>query len=236
MCEMKIAALLTGRGNNTLPNKNLLPINGIELCRYPAKAAAKIISSDNLFVSSDDQKILDAAKLEGYLPIKRPQNISGNKAQHIDAIMHGLSVIESQIGTIDILVVMLANSVTIKSRWIKEGIDIIKEDPSVSAVVPAYQEQDHHPYRARRLTKSGFLEPYFNFGDTNLSTNRQDLPANYFLSHNFWVLNKSKSLQSTSGWQPWNFMGEKVKPIKVTNCFDVHDLEDIKKSEKWLSE
>ena len=36
---MKIAALLTGRGNNTLKDKNVLPVLGKPLLYYPAMAA-----------------------------------------------------------------------------------------------------------------------------------------------------------------------------------------------------
>ena len=36
---MKIVALLTGRGNNTLKDKNVLPVLGRPLCQYPAMAA-----------------------------------------------------------------------------------------------------------------------------------------------------------------------------------------------------
>ena len=36
---MKVVALLTGRGNNTLKNKNILPVLGKPLLYYPAVAA-----------------------------------------------------------------------------------------------------------------------------------------------------------------------------------------------------
>ena len=36
---MQITALLTGRGNNTLKDKNLLSLNGHPLLHYPANAA-----------------------------------------------------------------------------------------------------------------------------------------------------------------------------------------------------
>lgn len=39
--------------------------------------------------------------------------------------------------------------VTVKSEWIEKGIKQIIEDETISSVVPVYQEQDHHPYRAK---------------------------------------------------------------------------------------
>jgi CMP-N,N'-diacetyllegionaminic acid synthase len=38
---MQIAALLTGRGNNTLKDKNILPVFGKPLLYYPCQAARK---------------------------------------------------------------------------------------------------------------------------------------------------------------------------------------------------
>ena len=125
---------------------------------------------------------------------------------------------------------------TIKSEWIAEGINLIQKNPKISAVVPAYVEQDHHPYRAKFIDNNGFLKPYFDFSDKFISSNRQDLLANYFLSHNFWILNISMSIEANDGYKPWVFMGKNVQPIIVEDCFDVLSLNDIKRSTNWIKE
>lgn len=233
---MNVFGLLTGRGINTLKDKNLLPIKGYPLITYPARAALKVIDRKNLFVSSDDDKILDSVSQYGFKAIKRPSDISGPSAQHIDAIRHALQHIQELTNVkVDILVVMLANSATIKPEWINAGIDLIRNNPSISAVVPAYVEQDHHPYRAKALDADGFLKPYFDFENIEISSNRQELPENYFLSHNFWVLNIPLSLELNDGYKPWTFMGQKVRPIVVDDCFDVHTLTDIERSLEWIN-
>ncbi|MFC3867541.1 acylneuraminate cytidylyltransferase family protein [Helicobacter equorum] len=234
---MKIAALLTGRGNNTLPNKNILPLLGSPLLSYPAKAALAVEDIQRFFVSSDDKKILDIAQRLGYVPILRPKELALPNSQHIDAILHALTVIELQFEFVpDILVVLLANSATIKSEWIHQAISIIQQDSNVSAVVPVQNDQDHHPYRAKRLNTQGSLEPFFDFGDKVISTNRQDLETCYFLCHNFWVLNLQKSLYASGGQKPWVFLGNNIKPIFTQGCFDVHTLDDLAKSEEWLKQ
>lgn len=63
---MRIAALLTGRGNNTLKDKNVLPVLGRPLCQYPAMAAKNCRLITDFYVSSDDEKILSAAEEIGY--------------------------------------------------------------------------------------------------------------------------------------------------------------------------
>ncbi len=59
---MKVTALLTGRGNNTLKDKNILDILGHPVLYYPAKAGKEAKTVDYLYCSSDDEKILSAAE------------------------------------------------------------------------------------------------------------------------------------------------------------------------------
>lgn len=49
---MKIVALLTGRGNNTLKDKNVLPVLGKPLLYYPAMAAKACPEISDFYVSS----------------------------------------------------------------------------------------------------------------------------------------------------------------------------------------
>jgi hypothetical protein len=99
--------------------------------------------------------------------------------------------------------------------------------------MPVYEENDNHPFRAKQMNSKGFLEPYFDFR-SKVSTNRQDLPKNYFLCHNFWVLNVNRSIYAEGGQPPWTFMGEKIKPFIVENTFDVHTKQDIELTKEWL--
>lgn len=232
---MRVVALLTGRGNNTLKDKNILPLLGKPLLSYPARAALETESITDFFVSSDDEKILHIAQHLGYTPIQRPKELALPTSQHIDAIYHALGIMDTHFGVVpDILVVLLANSATIKSVWIDEAVAMIERDSSISAVVPVQNDQDHHPYRAKRLNAQGSLEPFFDFGDMEVSTNRQDLQPCYFLCHNFWVLHLKNSIYAQGGQKPWVFLGDNIKPIITQGCFDVHTLEDLAKSEEWL--
>ena len=234
---MKVVALLTGRGNNSLKNKNIFPVLGKPLLYYPAMAARACSLISDFYVSSDDPKILDAASVCGYKKIKRPDELALPSAQHVDAIKHALTMMEKDGVIPDILVVLLANSGIVKSEWIKDSIQNIIDNPNLSASVPVKLEMDNHPYRSKRLREDGCLDTWFDFKGKNISTNRQDLPLNYVLCHNFWTLNLKQSLYSREeGQQPWTFMGNNIKPIVVKESFDVHDEDDIKRTEKWLEE
>jgi CMP-N,N'-diacetyllegionaminic acid synthase len=232
---MKIVALLTGRGNNTLKDKNVLPVLGKPLLYYPAMAAKKCSLISDFYVSSDDNKILNAAADCGYKKIVRPEILALPTSQHVDAINHALNVMKEDGIYPDILVVLLANSGIVKMEWIEESIQYILQNNEISAAVPVLLEMDNHPYRSKCLREDGCLGTWFDFKGQKVSTNRQDLPVNFVLCHNFWTLNLSKSIYSKEeGQQPWTFMGNNIKPIVVKESFDVHDEDDIMRTEKWL--
>lgn len=231
-----VVALLTGRGNSTLLDKNILPVLGKPLLYYPAMAARTCDLITKFYVSSNDEKILKVAENCGYKRIVRPEEYSTPTAQHKDVILHALEVMKIDGIDPDIIVVLMANSGVVKKEWIEESITNILENESLSASAPVKMDQDHHPYRAKKLREDGSLDTWFDFNDETISTNRQDLPGCYYLCHNFWTLNVDKSIKAEMGQQPWGFMGNNVKPILVEDGFDVHVMEDIQRTEKWIIE
>ena len=80
---------------------------------------------------------------------------------------------------------MPKSNITIKTEWIEKSIAMMQEDMSISAVVPVYEDNDHHPLRAKTADGNGRLQMYEKGITGKISTNRQDLPTCYFLSHNF---------------------------------------------------
>lgn len=233
---MKTIALLTGRGNNTLKDKNILDILGNPVLYYPANSAVKSCEIDDYYCSSDDEKILAASAQLGYKSIVRPAELASPSAQHIDCIMHALRVLEKENNIPDILVVVLANNVTVKSEWINDCVKLMKNDMSITAVVPVYEDNDHHPLRAKTMNDDGTLSMYEKGVTGKVSTNRQDLPECLFLSHNFWVLNTSFLLSGKEGQQPWGFMGDKIMPYRIDESIDIHSEIDLFIAREWIRE
>lgn len=230
---MKINVLLTGRGNNTLKDKNILDVLGHPVMYYPANACKVSKYVDNLYCSSDDDSILNIAKKIGYEPIKRPKELALPTAQHIDCIIHGLNYMNKKNDLPDILVVALANNVTIKSKWVDDCIEIMKNDMGISAVVPVYQDNDHHPLRAKRIDCNGNIQTYEKI-EGKVSTNRQELEPCYFISHNIWVLNVEKLLNDKEGQAPWSFMGNNIKPYIIDESLDIHQKTDLYLAKEWI--
>jgi CMP-N-acetylneuraminic acid synthetase len=231
---MKTVALLTGRGNNSLKDKNIIDILGKPVLYYPAHAGKLAKEVDLHYCSSDDERILSAAEAEGYKRIQRPVEFALPTSRHIESIIHGLTVITRDIGKPDILVTILANNLTIKPQWIDDCVALMKAAPSVTAVVPVYEDNDHHPLRGKRLNPDGTLSMYEQNITGKISTNRQDLPKCYFLAHNFWVLNVDFILSDKEGQPPWGFMGNKILPYEIDESIDIHKEEDLFIAKNWI--
>lgn len=230
-----IAALLIGRGGSTLKDKNILPVLGHPLLHYTAAAARGSRFIGRFYASSDCPEILDAAGSAGYIPIIRPRELSTPTSQSADVVRHALNVIEKD-GELDVLVVQHANVGTITTDIIDSCIEMLLADESVSAVVPVHEKSEYHPFRAKTLRSDGFLEPFFDFSSNTVSGNRQDLPVAYFFDHSIWVLSVSRGVKSKDGQPPWTCMGNNIKPYVTVGCFDVHDLDDLKRTEAWITE
>ncbi|MBI5382475.1 MAG: NTP transferase domain-containing protein [Opitutae bacterium] len=231
---MTITALLTGKGTNSLRDKNLLPVRGKPLLYYPAMAALRCGRIGRFFVSSDGPSILDTAAALGFERIERPPELCRPDSRHVDAINHALDIMHAQHRhDPDILVVLLANNISVTAAMLADSIDQILADPTISAVVPVYEDQDHHPFRAKSVATDGTIQPFLPLAG-DVSTNRQDLPPCYYLCHNFWTLNLSRSVRNGTGQPPWSFMGPRVKPIKVEESVDVHIARDLLLCEDWL--
>ncbi len=227
-----ITAILTGKGGSKLKDKNVLNINGKPLLSYPCLAAKKVKEINNYFVSSENKKILNLANRYGYEKIIRPSALSKKNSLHKDVLIHAIRYLNRKKIFPEILIVLLANSATIKSRWISQALKLLKSNPQATACVPVTKNNDHHPYRAKKIDNNNYLKSYFKF-KKNVSSNRQDLVENFFLCHNFWII-KTEAIIKNNGEAPWNFLGKKVLHLKIDYSVDIHDQKDIYLTKEWL--
>jgi len=228
---MNVAALMIGRGGSSLKDKNILPVLGSPLLHWAAAAARRSRYVTRFYVSSDCPHILRTAGEAGYRPIERPAALATATAQSSDAVRHGFEIMERD-GPIDIVVVQHANVGTISEEQIDACIELLLANPNASAVVPAHQQPEYHPMRARRVSPDGTLAPFVD--GSAISANRQDLPTCFFFDHSFWVLRGRQAVFDPEGQQPWPCMGSSILPFETEGCRDVHDLADLEATAQWI--
>ena len=229
--DNRIAALMIGRGGSTLKDKNILPVLGHPLLHWAAGAARRSRHIGRFYISSEDDRILDAAAAMGYARIRRPVDLASATAQSCDAVRHALKIIAAE-GPVEIVVVQHANVGTISEAIIDGCIEMLMADPTLSAVVPCHERNDYHPLRAKGVTGEGLLAPFVDTAGP-VSANRQDLPVCYFFDHSIWAL-RASAIRTPGGQGPWDCMGTRIRPWPTEGCLDVHSPEDLKATEDWI--
>ena len=230
---MKIVALLTGKGNSALKNKNITKVKGKPILAYPCIEAKKVKAIGGFYTSSDSARIFNIASNWGFKKILRPKKLAKKNSLHRDVILHSLKYLHEKKIFPEIIVVLLANSATIKYQWINKCILKLLKSPKATACVPVMINNDHHPFRAKKINSNGYLGSFFKF-KKKISSNRQDLPKNFFLAHNFWVI-RTKNVFLNNGEPPWGFLGSKVIPYVIENSIDIHSEQDFKLTLDWLN-
>jgi len=117
-----IAALLLGRkGSVGFPGKNLYPVLGRPLMEYPLLAALKSKSVNKVFLSTDDERIMEIGKKHGAEIIVRPPELASKTALGEDAYVHGYKTIKAGLGTgqsIEAMVLLFCNCLLYTSRCV----------------------------------------------------------------------------------------------------------------------
>ena len=102
---MKTIAIIPARGGSKrLPNKNILSLGGMPLLVHSilyAKDNAHII--DEVYVSTDDEKIKEIALHFGAKVITRPQSISGDNEPTISSLQHVILSIDENVENVILL-------------------------------------------------------------------------------------------------------------------------------------
>ena len=100
-----IHAIIIARGGSKgIPNKNIIQFCGQPLIVWTIKQCLKSKYINEIWVSSDSDKILDLANSFNVNTIKRPKEYSSDKSSSEDAWLHAIDYIENLNQKIDLVV------------------------------------------------------------------------------------------------------------------------------------
>jgi CMP-N-acetylneuraminic acid synthetase len=231
--SLPVTALVTGRRGSSLAGKNLLEVLGKPCAQHGMEAARRLGACSNFVVSSDDSNLLALGERHGYRPLLRPAHLSTDDAQHEDVLKHALPYVSLNDDGDGLLLVLLANAPVVRVVWIEECLQIMIDNPSSTAVIPCYEDADHHPLRALTVGNTGYLGPFVQ-GQGAMSTNRQALPSAVFACHNFWLIRIFHGMLP-SGHGPWPFFGSAPVPYVIDQpIYDIHTSSDVSRVEEVM--
>ncbi|MBP7506957.1 MAG: hypothetical protein KA807_03985 [Prolixibacteraceae bacterium] len=236
-----IAAAIMGRkGSKGFPGKNLHVILGHPLAYYPMKAAKDCPEIDRVYLSTDDDKLMEIARSLDIEIIVRPQELCSDGALGEDVYVHALKVIEERNANdnVELVVLLMCNAVTVTPGSISEGIKVLREHEDYDSAVTVSKYNMWSPIRARKIGEDGLLHPFVPFevmGDPKMFTCDRDSQGDvWFADMGVSVVRPDCLRNIENGLLPQKWMGRRIYPIKQWGGLDVDEEWQIPQVEYWL--
>lgn len=235
-----IAALLLGReGSVGFPGKNLYSVLGRPLMEYPLIAAINAQCVDEVYVSTDSEKIKEIGRKHNAFIIDRPAYLCTREALGEDAYAHGYEYIKCEMKReIELIVLLFCNAATITSEVIDKGIKILRKDPNLDSAVTVSCYNMWSPLRARKIGEDGLLQPFVpfeTFGDPEtLNCDRDSQGDSWFADMSVSIVRPRCLDNIKNGLLPQKWMGQKIYPLKQWGGCDIDYEWQVPQTEHWL--
>jgi len=235
-----IAALMLGReGSTGFPGKNVYPILGRPMMAYPLIAARNSLHVDEIYVSTDSEKIKQVGRSYGAHIIDRPPELCTKEALGEDAYVHGYRHIRDALGkNVELMVLLFCNAPTVSAELIDQGIEALRADPELDSAVSVSCYNMWSPLRARKLGEDGLLHPFVpfeTFGDpATLNCDRDSQGDVYFADMGISIVRPHCLDNLHEGLLPQKWMGQSIYPLKQWGGLDVDYEWQVPQVEYWL--
>ena len=216
---MKNIAIIPARsGSKRLPNKNILPFNGLPLFVHSILFAQKNSSIINdIVVSTDSDHIAELARKYGATVIKRPPELSGDLEPAVTALEHTLRNLEN---TYDHVILLQPTNPLRPENLLEEAYEAFLEHTPENLITVS-----------RSYKKTGKIEGN-RFVPVNYSPGQrsQDISPDYYENGLLYIIRSEIILQGKiSGRAPFPFVVE--HPYAEVDIDTEHDL---KKAQWYL--
>lgn len=223
---MKILGIIPARGGSKrIPHKNKTKLNGKELVRYSIEAAKQSKLLTHIVVSSDDDMILSIASTYNEVEsLRRPDEISGDKALAIAYVEHALNNFEE---SYDLVVIIQPSSPLTTGADIDNTIDLLIQTESDSSVSVCKLDHAIHPVKMKTLSHEDILLPFIEEEKGRMAAH--ELPELY-------VRNCSVYVSTIHVIQSGRIIGDKCSGYKMPRerSIDINDPLDLEFAEFLL--
>ena len=222
------------------PGKNTFEVLGHPLCYYPMKAALDAEGVDDVYLSTDDDKLKEIAKDMSIQVLDRPAELCGPEALGEDVFAHAYDeIVKANPGkTIEAVVLLFCNCPTLTPGAIEEGIKILREKPEVDSAVTVSRYNMWSPLRARKLDDDGLLKPFVpfeTFGDPKTLNCDRDSQGDVLFADMGVSVVRPKCLENLKdGLLPQKWMGQSIHPIHQEAGFDLDYAWQLPLAEWWI--
>jgi len=188
---MKITAIIPARkGSKGVPNKNKKVIAGKPLICYTIEAALSSNLLGQIYVSSDDDEIVEIAKsYNGVLVHKRDESMATDTSPVGETIQKIIADDD-----IDAVMVLQPTAPIRTAKNIDEAVQLLINNDSANSVISVVEMNDIHPARMYWSSDSSLIPIMADYEKAH----RQDIPTAYYRNGAIYVTRKEAFLTSMS--------------------------------------
>jgi D-3-phosphoglycerate dehydrogenase / 2-oxoglutarate reductase len=230
-----IFALIAGQEEDKkFPGRNTFPLLGRPMMVYPILAAQHTKEVDRIFLTTDSPAIERIATGLDVMTLPRSPEVSGPSVPLSEVVGVAANQAVRVIGeTPEMIVLLLCNAPTVTAGLIDHGIEILRREASVDAVISVSMHNEFHPSYALRMGERGFLHPYASGGEE--LSKKHDA---YFPDALLWVF-RPRILDTVPGGQElseWitDCGRHRVFPLVHEGYGDVDHVWQVPAVEEWL--
>lgn len=223
-----VLGLIPARGGSKgVPGKNLVLLRGKPLLDYTLEAALDTRGINQIWVSSDDSKILAAAVARGVHALMRPSELATDTATAMQVVDHWISTLDKSLKAVDPVVIYLQPTSPLRTAaHIEEALELLARTGANSLL--SVMEMEKSPYKAFTVDGAGRLSALF---DERLSNQRrQDLPKAFLPNGAIYIFTISAYLER--GGFPSN--GSIPYVMSQRDSIDIDTFTDLEVATRYL--
>ena len=211
-----VAIILARGGSKGIKNKNLIKFKNKPLLFWSIKSCLKSKKIKSVWVSSDSSRILNLSKKAGASIIKRPKQLSSDKASSESAWVHAIEYLNKKKIDNDVIVGIQPTSPIRLNNDLDNAILKFKKE-KLDSLFTAQVIYDYFVW-----TKNGNkLIPNYNYKKRQ---RRQDIKEKYLENGSFFLFKSKKFLKTQC-----RFFGKiGLFTMRKISSFQIDDQEDIK--------
>jgi CMP-N,N'-diacetyllegionaminic acid synthase len=227
---LKVITIIPAReGSKSLPNKNILLLDGKPLLCHSVKYSLNAIEVSRTIVSTDSQEIAGIAKKCGAeVPFLRPLEYAQDDTRDYPFMRHALDYFDSIGEVYDIYILLRPTSPVRPPDLIKKTINIFASNPNTTSIRSVAKIKEH-PYRSWSINDDGSMSGLVKNTEEPYNIPRQELPDIYFQTGDIEAVARSTILNGSVS-------GENIFPliIEYDDMVDIDNAVDLKKAGEKL--
>ncbi len=229
--DKKILAIIPARsGSKGLPNKNILPLNGIPLLAYSVLAAKEAGVFDEIFVSTDSEEYAQIALQYGAsVPFLRAKELAADHSSSWDCVLEALAKYQEMGRDFDYVFLLQPTSPLRTAEDILGALQLMK-DKNADAVVGVC-EAEYNPLHCNTLPEDFSMK---NFIPKEVLKPRQQLPKYYRINGAVYLVKSANIMVSQNIYDSnvFAYVMPRERSVDIDHLVDFMTAESMLKRSK----